>query len=60
MWSAKTATTSTRSGCWRRGEAAHRASLDLPAVRGVIERGMPLIAERDGTKLEPVGGIGLD
>jgi quinol monooxygenase YgiN len=44
---------------WR-DEAAHRASLDMPAVRGVIERGLPLIAERDGAKLEPVGGIGLD
>jgi quinol monooxygenase YgiN len=44
---------------WR-DEAAHRASLDLPAVRGVIERGVPLIAEREGAKLEPVGGVGLD
>jgi hypothetical protein len=44
---------------WR-DEAAHRASLDMPPVRGVIERGLPLIAERDGAKLEPVGGIGLD
>jgi quinol monooxygenase YgiN len=44
---------------WR-DEAAHRASLDIPAVRGVIERGLPLIAERDGAKLEPVGGVGLD
>jgi quinol monooxygenase YgiN len=44
---------------WR-DEAAHRASLDLPAVRGVIDRGVPLIAERDGAKLEPVGGVGLD
>jgi quinol monooxygenase YgiN len=44
---------------WR-DEAAHRASLDLPAVRGVIQRGLPLIAERDGAKLEPVGGVGLD
>jgi hypothetical protein len=26
----------------------------------VIERGMPLIAEFDGVKLEPVGGVGLD
>jgi hypothetical protein len=62
MWSAKTATTSTRSGCSRgwRDEAAHRASLNMPAVRGVIERGLPLIAERDGAKLEPVGGVGLD
>ena len=44
---------------WR-DEAAYRASLDIPAVRGVIERGLPLIAERDGAKLEPVGGVGLD
>jgi quinol monooxygenase YgiN len=44
---------------WR-DEAAHRASLDLPAVRRVIDRGVPLIAERDGAKLEPVGGVGLD
>jgi quinol monooxygenase YgiN len=43
---------------WR-DEAAHRASLDMPAVRGVIERGLPLNAERDGAKLEPVGGVGL-
>ena len=41
-------------------EAAHRASLDMPEVRAVIERGMPLIAEVDGVKLEPVGGVGLD
>jgi quinol monooxygenase YgiN len=44
---------------WR-DEAAHRAALDMPAVRGVIERGLPLIAEREGANLEPVGGIGLD
>jgi quinol monooxygenase YgiN len=44
---------------WR-DEAAHRASLNMPAVRGVIERGLPLIAERDGANLEPVGGVGLD
>jgi hypothetical protein len=60
-WSAKTATTSTRSGCWRRGTTRRRlASLDLPAVRGVIDRGLPLTTERDGAKLEPVGGLGLD
>jgi len=40
---------------WR-DQAAHRASLDLPAVRGVTERGVPLPAEREGAKLEPVGG----
>jgi len=44
---------------WR-DEAAHRASLGMPEVRAVIERGMPLIAEVDGVKLEPVGGVGLD
>jgi quinol monooxygenase YgiN len=44
---------------WR-DEAAHRASLDLPAVPGVIDRGLPLTTERDGAKLEPVGGLGLD
>jgi hypothetical protein len=32
----------------------------MPAVRGVIERGLPLIAEREGANLEPVGGVGLD
>jgi quinol monooxygenase YgiN len=36
---------------WR-DEAAHRASLDMPAVRGVIQCGLPLIAERDGAKPE--------
>jgi hypothetical protein len=40
-------------------EAADRASLAMPAVRGMIERGLPIIAERDGAKLEPVGGVGL-
>jgi quinol monooxygenase YgiN len=44
---------------WR-DEAAHRASLDMPAVRGVIQHGLSLIAERDGAKLKPVGGVGLD
>jgi quinol monooxygenase YgiN len=44
---------------WR-DEAAHRASLDMAGVRGVIQHRLPLIAERDGAKLEPVGGVGLD
>ena len=44
---------------WR-DEAAHRASLDMPAVCRVIERGLPLVAERDGAKLKPVGGLRLD
>src|SRR4030095_6112136 len=43
---------------WR-DEAAHRASLEVPAVRAAIERGRPLIAEIDGTRVEPVGGGGL-
>lgn len=43
---------------WR-DEAAHRASLDIPEIRAVIERGMPLIAGFDGVKLEPVGGVGV-
>jgi quinol monooxygenase YgiN len=44
---------------WR-DAAAHRASLNMPAVRGMIERGLPLIAERDGANLQPMGGVGLD
>jgi quinol monooxygenase YgiN len=44
---------------WR-DDAAHCAALDTPEVRAVIERGIPLIAEFDGVKLEPVGGVGLD
>jgi quinol monooxygenase YgiN len=43
---------------WR-DQAAHRASLGLPEVRAVIERGRPLIAELGGATLEPVGGVGL-
>jgi hypothetical protein len=35
-----------------RDDAAHCASLDTPEVRAVIERGIPLIAEFDGVKLE--------
>ena len=44
---------------WTDAEA-HRASLDLPSVRGAIARGRPLIAgfgERMETR--PVGGFGL-
>jgi quinol monooxygenase YgiN len=43
---------------WR-DEAAHRASLENPEVRAVIERGRPLIAAIEGVRLEPVGGLGL-
>jgi quinol monooxygenase YgiN len=43
---------------WR-DQAAHRASLELPEIRAVIERARPLIAALDGVRLEPVGGVGL-
>jgi quinol monooxygenase YgiN len=43
---------------WR-DQAAHRASLENPQVRAVIERGRPLIAAIDGVRVEPVGGLGL-
>ena len=39
---------------------SHEASLTLPAVRAVIERAMPLIAEfGEGIVTEPVGGTSL-
>lgn len=42
-------------------EAAHRASLDLPAVRDAIAKGRPLIEEfKIRHELAPVGGLGLD
>ena len=41
-------------------EAAHRASLQLPAVRDAIARGRPLIAGfGDARVTVPVGGVGL-
>lgn len=41
-------------------EAAHRASLQLPAVRAAIARGRPLIASfGDAQATVPVGGVGL-
>jgi quinol monooxygenase YgiN len=41
-------------------EASHKASLSLPAVRGAIAKGKPLIAKFDrGVTTEPVGGHGL-
>lgn len=41
-------------------EAAHRASLQLPAVRDAISRAMPIIAGFEpGTVTVPVGGHGL-
>ncbi|HEX7255595.1 MAG TPA: antibiotic biosynthesis monooxygenase [Gaiellaceae bacterium] len=40
---------------------AHRASLEDPATRALIQRAMPLIAEPPsrGTELRPVAGKGL-
>jgi quinol monooxygenase YgiN len=42
---------------WR-DEQAHRACLELPLVRTAIQKGMPLIARFEGTRLEPLGGPG--
>ncbi len=41
-------------------EAAHRASLQLPAVRAAIARAMPLVADfGPGFTTVPVGGSGF-
>ena len=41
-------------------QAAHTASLKLPAVRDAIRRGRPLIAGFDSQiELRPLGGVGL-
>ena len=41
-------------------QAAHRASLQLPAVQAAIARGRPLIASFDNrTETRVLGGIGL-
>lgn len=41
-------------------EAAHKASLALPAVRNAIAKGRPLIASFDARHVtEPIGGLGL-
>jgi quinol monooxygenase YgiN len=42
-------------------EAAHKASLALPAVKAAIAKGMPLIAGFDNRVVtEPMGGVGLE
>lgn len=42
-------------------EAAHGASLSMPGVRDLIMETMPLIAGKpEGTRIQPVGGKGLD
>jgi quinol monooxygenase YgiN len=41
-------------------EASHQASLQLPSVREVIVKAMPLIAGFEpGVVTDPVGGVGL-
>ena len=41
-------------------QASHKASLALPAVKGAITKGKPLIAKvGQSTVTEPVGGHGL-
>jgi quinol monooxygenase YgiN len=40
--------------------ASHKASLEIPEVRAVIQKAMPLIAGFDTHhETEPVGGVGL-
>jgi quinol monooxygenase YgiN len=40
--------------------ARHKASLEIPAVRAVIQKAMPLIAGFEAHhETEPVGGVGL-
>lgn len=41
-------------------EAAHRASLQIPAVKAAMQKGLPLIATfEDARVTTPVGGVGL-
>jgi quinol monooxygenase YgiN len=41
-------------------EASHKASLQLPAVKGAIAKALPLIADFGSPQIiEPVGGHGL-
>jgi quinol monooxygenase YgiN len=40
--------------------AQHKASLEIPEVRAVIQKAMPLIAGFDShQETEPVGGVGI-
>ncbi|MEX2103872.1 MAG: antibiotic biosynthesis monooxygenase [Bacilli bacterium] len=39
--------------------AAHQASLTIEEVRALIQRGRPMIASVEGTKLRTLGGKGL-
>ena len=44
---------------WK-AEADHKASLQLPAVRALIEKGRPMVAGfGESTRLVPIGGHGL-
>jgi quinol monooxygenase YgiN len=41
-------------------EAAHKASLQMPEVRALIEKGRPMVASfGESTRLVPIGGHGL-
>ena len=45
---------------WK-AEADHKASLQMPAVRALIEKGRPMVAGfGDSTRMVPLGGHGLD
>ena len=44
---------------WK-AEADHKASLQMPAVRALIEKGRPMVAGfGESTRLVPIGGHGL-
>jgi quinol monooxygenase YgiN len=43
---------------WTNAEA-HQASLALEEVKAIIQRGRPLIASFESTKLQPLGGKGI-
>jgi quinol monooxygenase YgiN len=43
---------------WTNAEA-HQASLALAEVKAIIQRGRPLIASFESTKLMPLGGKGI-
>ncbi|MDQ8029410.1 MAG: antibiotic biosynthesis monooxygenase family protein [Brevundimonas sp.] len=45
--------------CWI-SEDAHRDALTIPAVKAVLQRGLPLIATfEDARVTAPVGGLGI-
>ncbi|MCW2955540.1 MAG: antibiotic biosynthesis monooxygenase [Thermoleophilia bacterium] len=40
-------------------QSFHTSSIDLPGVRQLIDRAMPMIEAGDATRLGTVGGVGL-